>query len=102
MVIVIDLQNPEASEVRELDPFEVISCANKGMTAQEAADHLGFSMWYVRNTARELGVKFRDPRAWTEEDKALARELAGQGKSYRQIAQAVGKSYSGVRKMLTG
>lgn len=83
-----------------IDPFEVIRLARQGLTAVEAAEQMGYSMWSVREVARQVGVRFADPRAFTEEEIEKARELRAQGLSYDKIAAEVGKSKAGVRKML--
>lgn len=101
MTRVIDVAKGEHHQAKEpLDPFDVIRLAKAGRTAQEAADELGFALWTVRNTAREVGVKFRNPRMISPEDEAAIRKMADEGWSHREIAARTGRSKSGIQKLL--
>lgn len=88
------------SRPAELSPVDVLAAQQAGMTAREAADHLGFSHAYLCEIAHDMGVKFRDPRS--PDDDLLARMVAMReaGATYRQIAAETGRCLSGVRKIL--
>lgn len=100
MVKVID-PGQEARQVKgPIDPIEIARLVSKGYTAQEAADEMGYSMWSVRDNARQMGLRFKDPRGFTPQQVELAVELRRRGYSLQQIADEVGKSKTGVRRLL--
>lgn len=83
-----------------IDPMDVLACVRAGMTARQAADHLGFSLWSVRDTARQIGTPFKDPRRFSPEERARAVELRKKGLSLDVIGATMGRSNQGVRKVL--
>lgn len=83
-----------------IDPMDVLACVRSGMTARQAADHLGYSLWSVRDVARQIGTPFKDPRRFTPEERARAVELRRKGLSLDVIGKTMGRSNQGVRKVL--
>ncbi len=78
-------------------------CADAGMTAAQAAEHLGLPIWKARK-ASEYGVNFprqkgsglANPR---KADPARVRELAAEGYSQSTIADLVGVSRERIRQI---
>lgn len=86
--------------VRTISPYDVLACVQQQMTAEEAAEHLGFATCSVRDAAGEMGVRFRDPRTPSPSELERMVAMRRDGATYRQIAETVGRDMSGVRKIL--
>lgn len=83
------------------DPLDVLALHARGLTAQQAADHLGIAPCTLRQTARDIGLPpFRDPRQVPDDVAERVRELRAAGATLRAIAAETGLSYTGVRKVL--
>jgi len=55
---------------------------------------------YHRERRKKLGMKLDSRKRWTEEEVRRAIELREQGKTYREIAQALGRTKEGVKDKL--
>jgi len=82
------------------DPLQILALAHAGHTAQEAAQETGLALYTVREAARQMGVKFRDPR--TPDDTTLDRMAADRaaGMTWAQLGDKYGMCGSGARKVV--
>ena len=85
-----------------VDPFDVLSLAQQGMTAKEAADILDCHLSTVYTHAADMGVTFHNPTRADDQTRALTRQLRDQGWTYSQIAKRTGMSVSWVAMFLKG
>jgi hypothetical protein len=83
-----------------LTPWQ--QCADAGMTAAQAAEHLGLPLWKARKASEE-GVRFvrkkRTDMQPRKADPARVRELAAEGYSQSTIADLVGVSRERIRQI---
>jgi len=82
------------------DPLDVLTLHARGYTAPQAAEHLGVTVWTVRETARQMGLRFRDRRTVPDDVQARVVAMRKAGATLDAIAQEVGLSRSGVHKVL--
>jgi len=82
------------------DPLRILALAHAGHTAAEAAEVTGLALYTVREAARQMGVKFRDPRTPTADtvDRMVADREAGM--TWAQLGDKYGMCGSGVRKIV--
>lgn len=55
---------------------------------------------YHRQRRKKLGMRLDSRRRWTEEEIKMARELRRQGKTYREIANILGRTTNAVKDKL--
>lgn len=81
-----------------VDPVQVAALVHKGLTAEQAAKETGLALYTVRKAAREMGLRFRDPRSPTLQQE---REIVAMRKrmSLSEVARATGYSRSAILKM---
>lgn len=81
-----------------VDPMEIAALVAKGYTAKEAAEETGFALYTVREAAREMGLRFRDPRSPTLQQE---REIVAMRRymSLSEVARETGYSRSAILKM---
>ncbi|WP_329204021.1 helix-turn-helix domain-containing protein [Streptomyces sp. NBC_01435] len=86
-----------------LPTAEIVSAYESGATTRYLGSQYGVGADAINKLLRDSGVSLRptgSPRAMTDEQVVAARDLHAQGKTYREVAAALGVSHSAVSKRL--
>ena len=81
-----------------VDPVQIAALVSKGFTAAQAAEETGFALYTVREAARNMGLRFRDPRSPSPERE---REIVAMRRymSLSEVSRETGYSRSAILKM---
>ena len=87
---------------RKVDPRDVRRLHEKGLKTAQIARKLGVTREAINYHRRKMGLSFRKaPKRFTEEETARLKEMAQEGRSVRDMAAALRRPYTSIRRKLT-
>ena len=88
--------------LRKVDPRDVRRLHEKGLKTTQIARELGVNRTSVNYHRRKMGLPLAKPgRPYTEAEVARLREMAQEGRPVREMAAALSRSYTGIRRKLS-
>jgi len=90
-------------EFKDARATRIMECAERGLSMQEAASHLGFHYRTVTRKAKELGIEFRRPNKGAADQERLQAVAAmyRSGKTLAEIGELYGVTRERIRQILS-
>lgn len=95
-----DVRDGKSKRWSEQDVEDLARLASKGVRSREIGKLLGRTQAATREKAVKLGIKLPRNEAWTPEEEAVAFDMRRRGRTYAEIAIAVGRTAMAVNTHL--